>query len=275
MIDYDTIRVAGDVNVDFSLRQARPTDSYILREAEGITAPEFNMQIANTLYQGGVFQNRQSINRQVVLSVRLNPNYGAGETVKSLRQNLYKMLSPRWGRALKVQLLLAGSVVAEIEGHVSGMPMNPFVKDPEVQVTIDCLSACWFAPTPVNYLPGTGDGISINYEGSAPVGFAFSITYHDNINGFQIAHSDNALEKIRIDRLFAPNQVLTVDTRPGSRGVTLTTGGVTTSLLANYSIDSKWLELYEGVNDFTVSGAWNGNGFTWNGVTYTPQWWGA
>lgn len=275
MIDYDMIRVMGDVNVDLSLRQVQPTDSYILREADGITAPEFNMQIANTLYQGGVFQNRQSINRQVVLSIRLNPNYGAGETVKSLRQNLYKMLSPRWMRPVKVQLMLAGTVVAEVEGHVSGMPMNPFVKDPEVQVTIDCLSASWFAPTPVNYMPGTGDVISIEYEGSAPVGFAFSVTYHDNINGFQIVHADNALEKIHIDRLFTPNQILTVDTRPGTRSVTLTSAGVTTSLLADYSIDSKWLELYEGVNNFMVSGAWGGAGFTWNGVTYTPQWWGA
>lgn len=274
MIDYDTIRVAGDVNVDFSLRQARPTDSYILREAEGITAPEFNMQIANTLYQGGVFQNRQSINRQVVLNIRLNPNYGAGETVKSLRQNLYKMLSPRWKQPVRVQLMLAGTVVAEVEGHVSGMPMNPFVKDPEVQITIDCLSACWFAPTPVNYVPDSPSFPTIDYEGTAPVGFWMQIQYPQNSNNFEIHHIDNPFEKIKVAMTFYQNDILSIDTRPGLRSVLLTRNAVTTSVLSALTEDSKWIELYEGTNELraiTVATA----GISWLGVSYVPQWWGA
>lgn len=271
MIDYDMIRISGDVNVDLSLRQAQPTDSYILREAEGITAPEFNMQIKNTLYQGGVFQNRQSLNKQVTLSVKLNPNYGAGETVKSLRQNLYKMLSPRWGRPVKVQLVLAGSVIAEVEGHVSGMPMNPFIKEPEVQVVIDCLSSCWFAPTPVNYLPPSAVDLQINYPGTAPVGFFMQVTFLGTVPYFEVYHEDNVFEKVRLDCQFVMNDILTIDTRPGLRSVTNTRGGISTSILQYLSVDSKWIEIYEGVNDFALSTS----GFTWNGVMFIPQWWGA
>lgn len=271
MIDYDTIRVMGDVNVDLSLQNVKPTDSYILREAEGITAPEFNMQIKNTLYQGGVFQNRQALNKQVVLNVRLNPNYSAGETAKSLRQNLYQMLSPRWGRPVKVQLMLAGTVIAEVEGHVGGMPMNPFTKDPEVQVSIDCLSACWFAPTPVNYLPPLPDELKIVYSGSAPVGFWMQVMFTQTVPYFEIHHVDNVFEKVRLDRQFIENDILTIDTRPGLRSVALTRGGTSESILASLSGDSKWAEIYEGTNTFAM----NTNAFAWQGVTYIPQWWGA
>lgn len=271
MIDYDTIRVVGDINVNFSLHQTDPNDSYILKEGEGITAPEFNMQIKNTLYQGGVFQNRQSLNKQIVLSVLLNPKYGAGETVKSLRQNLYKMLTPRWNRAIKVQLLLSGAVVAEIDGHVSGMPMNPFSKEPIVQVVVDCLSACLFAPTPVNYLPESPLGLQIDYEGSAPVGFWMQVVFNDVVPNFEIRHYGNVLEKIRLNYTFVANDVLTIDTRPGLRSVTLARGGISRSVLSAYSTDSKWIEIYEGINEFTM----NTSAFNWSGVTYIPQWWGA
>lgn len=281
MIDYDTIRVSGDIDINLPLIQVDPADSYVLREAEGITAPEFNMQIANTLYQGGVFQNRQAINKQIVLSIRLFPNHGAGETAKSLRQNLYKMLSPRWERALKVQLLLAGSVIAEIEGHVSGMPMNPFVKDPEVQVVIDCLSARWFAPTPVNYLPPSPSNLVIDYRGSAPVGFWAQLQFTHDYPSFQLHHTDNSQQKINLvsprtgsgsfETGFRVNDILTIDTRPGTRGVSITRNATTMSILSSMSKDSKWLEIFEGINDFTI----NPTGFVWLGVSYTPQFWGA
>ena len=265
------IRVKGDVNVDLSLRDVQPTDSYIFKNAEGITAPEFNMNIKNTLYQGGVFQHRQALNKQIVLDIKLNPKYGAGETVKSLRQNLYKMLSPRWGRAIKVQLLLAGSVQAEIEGHVSGMPMNPFSKEPVVQVTIDCLSASWFAPTPVNYLPSSPSDLLIDYVGSTPVGFWMQILFTGSVGSFEISHNGNPFEKVRLGRSFLKDDVLTIDTRPGLRSVTMTRGGVPESVLSSLSSDSKWIEIYEGFNDFDM----NTEAFTWLGVSFTPQWWGA
>lgn len=274
MIDYDKIRVVGDVNVDLPLRGASLQDTYILREAEGITAPEFNMQIANTLYQGGVFQNRQSLNRQVVLNIRLNPNYGAGETVKILRQNMYKMLSPRWGRPIKVQLMLASTVVAEIEGHVSGMPMNPFVKDPEIQVVIDCLSSRWSAPTPVNFIPASPSFPEIEYEGSAPVGFWMQFRMQANTNNFEIRHVGNTFEKVKVTYGFLQNDILTIDTRPGLRSITVTRNATPSSILSALSPDSKWIELYEGTNNFQTITT-NNLATMWVGVTYTPEYWGA
>jgi hypothetical protein len=64
--------------------------------------------------------------------------------------------------------------------------------------------------------------------------------------------------------------VVTFDTRPGSRGIILTSGGSPINLLGALSSGSDWLMLESGLNEFTMSSS----NYTELDGHYTKTWWG-
>jgi len=78
-------------------------------------------------------------------------------------------------------------------------------------------------------------------------------------------------EVLQFDKLvgaFAGGDVITIDTRPGSRSINLTREGITSSVLASLDQTSTWISLQKGDNQFGAFTPGAGIPFT---MVYTPQ----
>jgi hypothetical protein len=266
---FTKIRVNGLTAVDLPIVNALPSDVYILKNVDGLGPPEVDVSIADTLNAGGYYQGRRPQSRQIVMKIGLNPDFSAGQTASDLRASLYGMLTPGAADNLTIQIMDGAVVLVQTQGYVAKMEINPFSKDPEVQVTIDCVG--WYLEAPnLLYVAPASKAVPaiLTGPGAAPSGIHLEVIFTTNLSSWTLTNA--AGKKMLVTYAFLTNDKLAIDTRPGARGIWLTRGGVTTNIIYALSTDSTWLMLHGGNNEFTTSSA----SFNWGDVYYLPQYWG-
>jgi len=265
---FTKLRFNGLTVVDFPIIGAKPTDTYICKSVDGLGPPEVDVSIADTLNAGGVYQGRRPQSREIVALIGLNPDYTAGEVPSDLRSSLYGLLTPGYADNVVVQIVNVEEVLASTTGYVSKMEINPFSKDPEVQITIPCLQQYFQAVDTLFVEPSDKDNPEIENVGTAPAGFHMEVNFTADLSSWTL--SDISGKKMKFDYAFLDGDLLAFDTRPGVRGVWLTRDSVTTNIIYALSSDSTWYMLHGGVNAFITSS----NSFDWGDVFYLPQYWG-
>ncbi len=228
---FNNIRLVGASDVDFPVVNADPVGPFILKSADGLGPPEVDVSIANTVQEGGVYQGRRPQNRQIVLRVGLQPEWDIGQTAEELRTILYGLLTPKYGKLVKAELRQDNVIVAQAEGHISKFEVSIFTKDPEVQITLDCIHPYLLASA-IKYQLPTRTVVSgqtlldIENEGTAPSGFWMGITFQaSHTTTLTISDGDPSGEWMDISGTWAAGDTLTLDTRPGSRGLWKTLSG--------------------------------------------------
>lgn len=279
---FTKIRLVGRTNVDFPIVGAKPSDPYILKAVDGLGPPEGDVSIVNTS-QGGVYQGRRPQLREPVARVGLNPSYALGQTVGSLREQLYGLLSPSGNdERIDFQLMNGAVVVAHAYGYVKRIEINPFTKEPEAQITIACISPylsdpnATFATPEMTYDSGF-TYFSVLNGGSAPSGFALSVIFTADHSGSLQIFSDASSPFspiLSILHSFVEGDSLTLNTVPGSISIMKTPPGGSSddavSILGSYS-SGPWLQLHSGLNNLKI----NSPDLDWVfGLVYTPQYWG-
>lgn len=265
---FTKIRVNGLSSVDLPIEGALPSDLYILKSADGLGPPEVDVILAETLNAGKIYQGRRPQGREIVLMVGLNPDYKTGMTASDLRETLYGMLTPGYQDNLTIEILDGSTVLANTIGYVSRMEINPFSKDPAVQVTIP--SPKWYleAPNLLYVTPASKSNPTIDNVGTAPAGFHMEVIFTAALTSWTL--TDPSGKKMQITYNFQINDKLIIDTRPGSRAIKVVRAGVTTNIIYALSTDSTWYMLYGGVNSFTTSSS----SFNWADVYFLPKFWG-
>lgn len=259
---FTKIRLIGLETVDLPIIGARPSDPYICKGVDGLGPPQSNVVIVK-----GQFQSRQTEDRELVFRVGLNANYRAGQTVESLRQILYGLLTPDEREDVIIQIMDGDTVVAVTTGYVKNIEPVLFAKEPEVQITIPCAGSYFEHPEELT-IDITGSGsLEVPNTGTAPTGFFMAI-FFTGPQSFWVLSKGN--QKMRFDASFTAEDTLWIDTRPGQREITRMRNGVETSLLHTLSANSVWLMLRGGTNTFTGSGT----AFEWGSIKYTPLYWG-
>ncbi len=267
-MDVTKIRLNGLVTIDFPIVVASPSDVYILKAAEGLGPPGVDVSIANSVIQGGVYQGRRPQNREIVMRVGLNPNYALNQTPAELRSTLYGMLTPDASDAVLVRLLNGETVIGMTSGYVSKIEIATFTKEPEVQITIQCVKPYFAGPDLITVVPTTKDLFIIPNEGNAPAGFDVEVTFNSARSTWSLLGFAN--EKMQFDYAFVNGDVLKFNTRPGWRSIEVVRNGVTTNIIHSLSFDSVWIMLRGGDNTFET----DMQVFSWGFVSYTPQFWG-
>lgn len=265
---FTKLRINGLTAVDLPIVGATPSDVYILKDVDGLGPPEVDVSIADTLNAGGFYQGRRPQSREIVARVGLNPDFSAGQTASDLRASLYGMLTPGASDNLTVQIMDGVTVLVQTLGYVKKMEINPFSKDPEVQVTIACLSWYLEVPNLLFVAPADKAAPAIDNVGTAPSGIHLEVVFTSNLSSWTLTNA--AGKKMLVTYAFLTGDKLTIDTRPGSRGIWLVRGGVTTNIIWALSADSTWLMLHGGNNIFSTSS----QAFNWGDVYYLPQHWG-
>ena len=151
---FTKVLLTGITPISLPIVGALPSDVYILKSVEGLGPPEVDVSITKTLNAGGVYQGRQPQNREIVLMIGLNPNYKIGQTVSDLRESLYGFLTPGYLDHVVIEIVNGVTTIAKTIGYVKKIEINPFSKDPQVQVTLACLKPYFEAPTILYITPG-------------------------------------------------------------------------------------------------------------------------
>lgn len=282
-MQMDKIRFVGATTVDLPIIGATPAGPFILKGVDGLGPPERTVDIAVTIKEGGVRQGVRSSNRQVVARVGFQPAYNLGQTSETLRDQMYGLLVPKYGRPLVMQLLNGTTVKAIAEGDVSKCEASIFAKDPEVQVTMDCndpylLAQAIVYQTPTKQTLTAQSQIDVVNDGTAPAGFWMSIQFTSTPPN-PIRLSDDSINYgitngpfMSISGNWANGDILTIDTRNGRRSITRTRAGVDKAMVGYLSGASTWLQLERGDNHFLINNT-NFN-FVGNKFGHTPAYLG-
>lgn len=255
---FDKIRLVGPSNaIDLPLRGAQPNDPYIVKDVDGLGPSEVVVNMKDTLTRGGIMQSLRPRNKNLDILVKINPDYTLGQRPDALRDEIYKMLAPVMGAAIKLQLVASNEVKAEIPGYLSRVTPNPFSKDPEVQISMPCTQPYFAAPQVVNVNTTAMFGGQpsfdwpIDVQGTAPTPFAMSVKFSQNNINPEIYHMGSEYgRKFYVPGSFSAGQSLAIGGYPGVRfarkDIPLQPS---VDLMGSLGMNSEWLDLYGGVTN--------------------------
>lgn len=258
----------------YNTAQVDDADKYIVKSITGLEPPDQTIAIAKTA-SGGKYQGRQSEDREIVVLIKLNPDWDSGETPKMLRDNLYTMLSTGYDPKVVIQLAAGIFPYAQVVAYVSKFEAAIFDANPVVQITFECLNPTFSSLMPISLSPGELDEKHPNVynPGTAETGFQFSVKFTDDLNGWSIKQAENQSVGMIFDMQFHENDILSVSTIPGKRYIHWNKHrGKVTNKMGILTNSSEWITLHPGNNLFVIpkSGQWD-----WNGqFAFTPQYWG-
>jgi Phage tail protein len=281
-MDFDTVRLLGNSSRSILLplypQPSSIGDPYFCKGIVGLDPPPIDVHLSETPQFPGMLLSRHSQSREIVTRVGLNPYFtrvdGGPQTFGDLRDHMYRtVLAPNSKGEVTFQLLKSvdlATPLAQIKGYVRQFEAAMFSKDPETQISMICPNAPLESPSTTNLVnAGTAAAPVFENLGNASVGFLWNITLTSTLSSLTFLKVATGQSMV-ITAPLSSGSILSIDTRPGTRGVFLITGGTPTNLMGALSSFSEWLMLDPGVNSFTMSSS----AYTHTSGNYTQSWWG-
>jgi hypothetical protein len=246
---------------------------YVVEDIEGldpVTATLTTSSLAQV--DGATPQNAQRTTRNITMTLGLQPDF-VTNSVQSLRSALYDYLITKAN--VKMGFYLDGSLFAITSGQVEDFQNTIFSADPAVDISIICYDPDFYAPSQTSQ---SGDTVSdtttmdVVYPGTTETGVIFTLNVNATITGGLTVYNtapDNSLQKMFIDGDYISGDVVTVNTIPLQKAVTLTRSGLQSSLLAELDPTATWISLKKGTNKFRSVVA--GGGSIPYIVAFTPK----
>ena len=278
----NTLRFIGASTVDFPIADADASGPFVLKGADGLGPVDVTVRLGKTVLEKATDQGKSPTLRQVTVVVGLQPDWDAGQTAEELRSVLYGLLTPRYNKMVRIEIVNENGVAAFAQGHVSKMEAAQFTKDPAVQIVVDCDYGYLLSPTsvvqePVQSTVGGIRAFDVENEGNAPAGFKMGVILRANVGTSLVLSDEDPLGmKVQIDGLnWVSGDKFVIDTRPGSRGIWRGPGGgALVSVLNNLNAAvSQWMFLYGGDNRLLL----NTTAFDWDPAykfAHQPAYWG-
>lgn len=264
--------VGSSQTFNLPLVGATRNDPYILKDASGLGPVEVDISIADRLFLGGVYQGRRPNSREVVMQIGLNPDYSTDQSPAELRDALYTLFGTDFTDPMKIVILDESVVDKSVyaDGYIKKFEINPFSKEPAVQITFSCPDPFWIDPETTISTDLDLAAPSIVNPGSAPTGLYFEVDFTGTRNFFEVDLGSN--QKFRVEYVnFVSGDKLIVSTQPGERKIQLVHSSVTSNIIGGLTSDSDWLQLKSGLNDFVIPTPTN---FTWDVISLQARYWG-
>lgn len=262
----DVTNIRGDV---LNLFLENPAGEIFIKSIEGLGPVKSVMSSSSFAnLDGETYYTSRRETRNIVLKLGLDPNYSTG-SIHELRSQLYNFFMPKTEAFLNFNLYdkFTNTVLdLEITGRIESCEPSLFTKDPTVDISIICYDPNFVDPTvieldgntigPRPITPGYEDvGENYVYEGLIETGVLFTLYPNKNIADFTIYYrgSDNIQHSALITYDFVDEDIVKVNSVPGSKYIKLIRDEVETSILyALDSIEDNWLELIPGNNVISV-----------------------
>lgn len=280
---YDKVKLfwgAVPYQQEFKFDDPDFNEDYTLESISGLEPPPIDVIIGDKVSEGGIFQGRRAQNKEIVILLGFKPTYQSGTaSLQDLRRKLYTLLSPPNNNIPAVYIYDSTGALptAFIQGYIKSMEANPFSKDPQIQITISCVTPYFLLPQYTHPNPASLNGINpivVNNNGDVFAGFDITLKLTANATMLRLYGNGNH-KHIRIDYAFLTNDFVRIVTTPGARSVTRTRGGIALNLLHNLNIASSWYGLDPGSNNLTVYGSVGAiTTFEVTAFSFLPRMWG-
>lgn len=250
------------------------SNGYSVKEIDGLD-PVTATLTTSTMAQmdGAQFQNAQRGTRNITVKLGLEPDF-VTNTVQSLRSALYTYFMPKANVAMN--FYLDNVLFVTTSGQVESCENAMFSADPEVDISIICYDPDFYAPEAITIDTDTVSTTTvqtISYPGNSETGFIFTLNIDRTLAGFALYNtsSDNSIQVFTVVGSFISGDVVTINTNPGSRGMTLNRAGLVTSIMYYTDTSSSWPVLQNGNNFFRAYAAGDAIPCT---LVYTPRYGG-
>lgn len=219
-----------------------PKSSLLIKKVTGLNPPDKSLFIGEYSQDGGIYQGRRVGNRNVVITMDLNPNPALGETVASLRQMLYKAFNDPQvdGDYLKIRLYEENNRVTYLVGYCEKFETDLFDVDTMCQISLICPDPYLRSDTDVILQQPTGwVQVPFNYEGSAETGFNARIYVTTPTNAITLSNNGKLMQ-LQSNAGYYIDDLIIVNTVRGYRSITLTKPGDITSTPTEFIIPQSY-----------------------------------
>jgi hypothetical protein len=245
---------------------------YVVQDIEGL-GPVNATLTSSALAQvdGATFQNAQRVTRNITMTLGYSPDF-VTNTVQSLRSSMYDYLLTK--ENVSLGFYMDGALFAVAAGQVESNTNTLFSADPANDISIICYDPDFYSPEVVSSSLETVSDTSVNtisYPGSTEAGVIFTLSIdRDDLTSFTLYNTapDNTQQKMAIEGSFSSGDVVTINTIPGSKAVTLLRDGIKSSILFALDPNSSWISLSKGNNSFRCFAAGDEIPYT---LAYTPK----
>lgn len=203
---------------------------------------------------GEQYQSSRREKRNITMTLGIETDY-ITNTVRSLRKGLYDFFKPK--SYVSLRFYDDEGLTVDIAGRVETLETELFDQTPIVDISI-----LNFDPDFINTTSSSFSGSTVStsatviedYNGDIETGFVLTLNVNRTLSEFTIYNTgeDGIVRSIDVQASFVSGDIVNVSTISGSKYVTLTRLGVTTSILYAMSPQSDWIELNPGENHFRV-----------------------
>jgi hypothetical protein len=253
-----------------SLNILDSSNGYVVKEIDGLN-PVAAVLTTSSMAQrdGAQSQNARRDIRNITIKLGLEPDY-VSNSVQSLRSDLYNWFTT--AALVDLAFYLDDVLFVVTSGQVETNDNNMFSADPEVDISILCYDPDFYAPDGVTVSEDTvTDTVTttIDYPGTSDTGVIFTLNVDRTLTDFTVYNTtpDSIVQVFDVSGSFVSGDVVTINTIPGQRGMTLTRAGVTASVMYYVNDGEAWITLKKGPNLFRALAAGDGIPYT---VDYIP-----
>lgn len=274
-VDIVYVNESGEQALALKIQDVSPKDSLHVRKITGLDPPSIDVFVGEYSRDGGIYQGRRVPSRNPVITFDIHPNYANGETVSGWRETLYRIFLDPSVDADFSQIILREDDGRSryLVGYAEKFETEIFDVESMCQVSLVCPDP-FIRDLQATVLTNIGGWLTVpfTYKGSAETGFETSITITNNTPVLTLANNGKTMV---VNYDFLVGDVVYFNTNRGSRNITVTRLGVTSTLIAQLSPISRWLELHSAANSMTIYGSTSAvRPAGINSLTYTSAYWG-
>lgn len=256
----DLLRITKSTGTYMQLVLTDPSDGYLVTDITGLEPGKATM-VSTTFANapGAQYQTSRREVRNIVFTVGLRP--GRGNTVDSLRKNLYSYLMPQ----SKITLTFWTTELepVKIDGVVESFEYTRFTKSPQATISILCYDPDFLAlSSNTSTTVVGGSGTTINYQGTVNTGLITKVILAGSATNLSPAVSirNTAAGEVQSFNFIHYNNLpvttgsyLQINTNRFEKAVTLQSGTVVSSAIAYVQPFSSWIQLVPGLNKLVTT----------------------
>ena len=238
-----------------SLQMEQDDNPYQINEIEGLDPGKAVLVSTSSAGQDGeTYQSGKRPARNIKLHLDFDSDFSE-KSNSELRDDLYTWFMPK--SKITLRFFLTTGLYVDIDGIVESMDSPLFKYDPDATISIMCFQPD-FVDARLASVPGftvaDSTNMPIDYPGTVEAGSVLTINFNRASSGFSIYNVDESgkVQQLDFSGALLNGDKLVVSSLAGSKGITLTRSGASSSFLYGRSSQSSWINLVEGLNQFRV-----------------------